>query len=108
LGEKSPRILGQKSISRSHPGAPAPLDRWIYFAVLLRVSIMSPQSLLSPLSLDDRGASMVEYALLASLIAVGAISSVASVGREVRNTFVEAAALGGVDDLVEDDRVTIP
>jgi len=36
---------------------------------------------------DERGASMVEYALLASLIAVAAVGSVTNLGQQNKDTF---------------------
>ena len=47
---------------------------------------------------NENGVSMLEYALLASLIAVVAISSVSALGRTVTDTFNDVAAAAGVDD----------
>ena len=44
---------------------------------------------------DDKGASMVEYALLVVLIAIVALIAIALAGREVSDTFSEiGSALG--------------
>lgn len=44
---------------------------------------------------NEHGASMVEYALLASLIAVAAVSAVTKLGDETRDTFVTVAGAAG-------------
>lgn len=45
---------------------------------------------------DEKGASMLEYALMAALIAVVAIAAVTFLGREASKTFSEVgSAIGG-------------
>ena len=48
--------------------------------------------LIQKLQLDDRGASMVEYALLVLLIAIVALVAVALAGTELSGTYSEIAS----------------
>lgn len=48
--------------------------------------------LLQRLRLDDRGASMVEYALLVILVAIVALVAVALAGTELSGTYSEIAS----------------
>ena len=48
--------------------------------------------LMQKLQLDDRGASMVEYALLVILIAIVALVAVALAGTELSGTYSEIAS----------------
>ncbi|WP_061924463.1 Flp family type IVb pilin [Altererythrobacter epoxidivorans] len=51
---------------------------------------------------DERGATAIEYALIASLIAVAAITAMRSLGNELETTFstVEAKVNGSNEKLV--------
>ncbi len=62
---------------------------------------MSLVMILSKIRKDERGSSMLEYALLASLLAVVVIASMGFAGRQTANTFQQTgdvihAAGGGV------------
>lgn len=68
-----------------------------------------PESLAAQQLRNEKGASMVEYALLASLIAVAAIGSVAGIGRETSrtlnvpgDTIKQVIGAGGILDPDED------
>jgi pilus assembly protein Flp/PilA len=51
-----------------------------------------PARFLAMLATDRRGATAIEYALIASLIAVGAIGGFVSLGNQVGTTFTEVEA----------------